>query len=420
MTLQNYDNLTQRETYKLVENMTNGKFESELDFLKSLIRDVVSHEDFKINGGRLWVLEPTQATYSLDYQYGTVKEIEPGYKIVIQDQPILRQLAEKHSLLNYESDPVLIKKGIELYSVTGVGDIIKMPDGKYFQYVIGFNAPEITQTFIETLNIISSVATISLRDLNSKLKQAKFRRDLDKASEIQRNLLPEHYLEFHDYKIFGTCLPESEVGGDYFDYLQNVNLDEDRMSIVVSDAASKGLSAAIQSLFVSGAIRMATAFSQQISSIMSHLNTLIYETFPYERFVTLFYCELSLSSNRLVLYVNCGHCAPVHYRPGTNTATLLEPTGGLLGIVQHQKFNIENITMQPGDILAIYTDGITEAQDSEGELYGEERLMEVIKKYHSLSSRDINYKILEDVQQFSAKSVYSDDKTLVVIKRDLS
>lgn len=412
------DVFNQRETYKLVETLTSGEFDSELDLLMSLIREIVSREDFDIIGGRVWEIAPKDRAYCLKFQYGDVKSIPDNYKVTIDAHPVLKDLYEKKSTLSRESDPVLRDVGILVYSITGVGRTFKLKGGKYYKYVLGFNAPEIPESFFETLNIISSVASIAINEHNRRQKQKEFGRDLVKAAEIQRNLLPEHNYEFHDYKLYGVCLPDSEIGGDYFDFLRNMDDEEERLGVLISDAASKGLSAAIQALFVSGAIKMAMEFSPKISTIMTRLNNLIHETFPSERFVTLVYCELSLSSNRLVLYANAGHCEPIHYRPNTDQMKYLESTGGLLGIVKNQKFMVENINMRPGDVLVLYTDGINEAQDANRNLYGEDRLKTIIKQNHHLSAKEISYIILEDVQKFSTDSTYSDDKTLVVIKRD--
>jgi len=411
------DTLSQRETYKIVENITSGDYRNDLDFLINLVKEVVNYQDFQIIGGRIWELNPEDASYIIRYQYGNVHKIPDDYKLYIADQPILGSLHEKRTSLNHENDPVLKSKGIFVYSVTGAGEIIKLPEGKFYKYVMGFNANEILQSFYETLNIISSVASITLRSFSSE-EQIKMQKDLIKASEIQRNLLPEHYTEFYDYKIYGVCIPDSAVGGDYFDYFLNKDDEEERIGIVISDAASKGLPAAIQALFVSGAMRMAQAFSPKISTLFSRLNTLIYDTFPYERFVTLFYCELLPTTNHLVLYANAGHCSPIYYRVEKDEVFELTPTGGLLGLVQYQKFNVENIVMRPGDILAIFTDGISEAQDKDGNPYTEKRIIELIKKYKDSTSKEIVLHIIEDVQKYAANGNYNDDRTLVVIKRD--
>ncbi len=408
---------TQRDTYKLVEKFATGKFKNEITFLKSLVNDIVNHGEFEIIGGRVWELNAPEKCYVLQHQHGKSSKIPLGHKIALTDYPILSELAHKRTSLHHETDEYLKNKGIDLYSVTAVGDIIRIGSNYYYKYVLGFNAKHILQSFYETLNVISSVASIKIRDLTHKEAHKKLQRDINKASEIQRNLLPQHFLQFHDFEIFGLCVPDSEVGGDFFDYLMNKSDEEDRVGIVISDAASKGLPAAIQALFVSGALRMAQSFSPKISSLLSRLNTLIFDTFPYERFVTLFYCELTLSSNRLVLYANAGHCAPIHYRYEDDSIRMLQPTGGLLGIIREQAFNVENVRLKPNDILVLYTDGISEAMNKSEQLYGEERICKIIRKYKDESAKHIAYMLIEDVQKFNAGSTYNDDKTIVVVKR---
>lgn len=408
----------QKDTYKLVERLASKVFKKEHALLKYLVKNIVNMNEFDIIGGRIWELEPETASYKLVYQYGEVKRIPNGYTIPIAEHPILPRLIKERTVLNYESDPVLREKGIEIYSVTGVGDVIRLKSGKYYKYALGFNAPEILQSFYETLNIINSVVNIALKSLGAQQKQRKIEKDILKASEIQRSLQPDHKLQFHDYDIYGLCLSAHYVGGDYFDYILHSVDEEERLSVLVSDAAASGLPAATQALFVSGAIRMGSTFTPSISKFMSKLNNLIYETFPYERFVTLFYCELTLSSNRLVLYANAGHCPPIHYRPTTDTWQKLDSTGGFLGLLEHQKFGVENIRMHPDDILVLYTDGITEARDKEGELFGEDRLFNEIKKNHEKTPEEISYSIIESVQRFTKDSDFSDDQTLVVIKRN--
>lgn len=415
----NITQFNQRDVYKIVEKIALGKFKSEIDFLKSLVVEIIDETPFDIIGGRIWEINLDYKSYSLIYQYGKVKTVPEHYTFKIEDQPIVSELHEKRTSLSTEHDPVLVSSGILLYSITGIGDIIKTQNGKYFKYLLGFNANEMLESFYETLSIISSVATATIRGLTNAEEQKRIRRDLVKASEIQRNLLPEHYLEFHDYKIYGVCIPDSDVGGDYFDYLKNMDDEEERIGIVVSDAASKGLPAAIQSLFVSGAIRMARSFSPKISLLFSRLNTLIYDTFPYERLVTMFYCELSLTSNRLVLYANAGHCAPIHYRRDKDKITMLEQTGGLLGIVRHQRFNVENIIMRKGDIMAIYTDGITECMNDDEQAFGEQRLIDLIRENKDMGPKELTMKIITEVQSFASHTLYNDDRTLIIVKRDL-
>ncbi|MBM2813257.1 MAG: PPM-type phosphatase protein [Ignavibacteria bacterium] len=411
----------QRNIYKIVEKLSSRKFKNELTLLKTLIHDIVSHKEFEITGGRIWELNPIELSYTLKYQFGKLKKIPDGYSVNISDHgDTFTQLLKERTLLNYETDELLKSMGIWLYSMTGVGEIVRTKSGKFYKYVIGFNADSIKPQFSELLSVISSVASVHIQKLSNEAKQNKFKKDIKKASEIQRNLLPEHHYKFCDYSIFGICVPDSGVGGDYFDYLKYPGEEEDRLGVVIMDAASKGLSAAIQALFVSGAIRMAMGFSPKISLLLNRLNSLIFDNFPYERFVTLVFLELTTMSNRLVLYANAGHCQPIHYTPETDRIKFLSNTGGLLGLMKDQKFTVENFRLHPGDVLVLYTDGITEANDGEGNFFGEDRLCEIIRNNHHLSPQNIAYSILEDVQKFSADSFYNDDKTLVVIKREHS
>lgn len=409
--------MNQIEIYKLVESLTDGNYKNEIDLLTSLVKKIVKHHEFGLIGGRVWELIPEDNSYTLRFQYGKLKKIPADYTMSLKDHSLFENLSEERTVVNYETDLVLKDKGIVLYSAAGVGDLVKLKNKKYYQYVIGFNANEFYQSFYETLTIISGVASVAVKNIATQFEQRKIYRDLLKAAEIQKNLLPEHKIKFHDYDVYGVCIPDSSVGGDYFDYIKNVDDEEERLGIVISDAASKGLPAAIQSLFVSGALRMGASFGTKISGLMSKLNTLIWQTFFYERFVTLFYCELHLSSNRLVLYANAGHPAPVHYRPSLDSIVLLEPTGGILGLAEHQKFNVENIRMHKGDVLVLYTDGITECQDKHGNRFGDEKLYDLVRQFHYDTAQNIALRIIEEVEKFTIDSHYTDDKTLVVVKR---
>jgi len=414
-----YDNfVNQRNNYKLVEKLISGEENEELPLLCSLVKDIVEEKNFEITGGRIWELHPESQSYILRYQYGNLAKIPDNYQILISEQPVLAKLMKDRVVLNNETDTLLQEKGIKFYSVIGVGDVITVDKQKYYKYALGFNAPEILQSFYETLSIISSVATAALRNLKAMVETERIRKDIVSASEIQRNLLPDHHITFNDYDVFGVCVPDSGVSGDYFDYIKSSDKEDDRLGIVISDAASKGLPAAIQSLFVSGAIRMGLSYSMRISDLFSRMNSLIFDTFLYERFVTLFYCELTLSSNRLVLYANAGHCAPIHYHPDIDKFKMLGPTGGFLGILPQQKFGVENIRMYPGDILLLYTDGISEAMNKDMEIFGEQRMFDILRKTKDLSAKEICYAFLEAVQKFTVDADYSDDRTLVVVKRE--
>lgn len=410
--------LPQRHLYKLLDRLLSSEFDDEEKLLQSLVRDLVEREEFAVVGGRVWKLIAEHGVYRLLYQYGEVEHIPDGYELDIAEQPTFAELAKQRTVTDVETDAVLRQRGIKIYSATGVGRLLKVQGDKFYEYVVAINAPTVGQELASMLAIIGSAATAALENLRHRHEREQLQRDLDQASLIQRSLLPDHSIEFLDYTAYGVSVPDRIVGGDYFDYLRPTDTsEEERLGIVVSDAASKGLPAAIQALFVSGALRMGITYHTKISSLIARLNTLIYETFPNERFVTLFYCEITPSASGLVLYANAGHCPALHYSARNGTITSLEPTGGILGIAPHQRCSVENINMQHGDVLLIVTDGVLEAQSPIGEFYGIERLADHVRAAHDQSPRTIAMRILEDVQHFSAGAAYSDDRTIVVIQR---
>jgi len=416
-------NKNQADLEQILDDVTANDYHSELEILSDFVKQLIESTEKKITGGRVWKLVPEKYGYELQYQIGEMREIPKGFINSLSDDLFHKELLSIRNdriIKSQESNEELIKLGIGNYAGVGVGEVVHRQSGKYFEYLLGFNAEDFNDDFFDDLRIIARLGTIAIRDMAIKKKDENYGKELSKAGAIQRNLLPEHYTEFQDYKLFGVCLPDQQVGGDYFDYIRNdaSETEEESLGVLICDCASKGMPAAIQALFVSGAIRMGMGFSPKISNMFGRLNNLINRTFSRERFVTLFYGELTLSSNRLILYANAGHCPPIHYRPSKDKFQDLPPTGGFLGIKPNQKYKLENCRMLQGDTLVLYTDGISEAMNSQGELFGENRIMEVLKEHHEKTCKEIAYTLLEHVQKFSANSIYNDDKTLVVIKRD--
>lgn len=407
--------LHQRSTYKLIDKLLSAQFKTPFELLSSLVRDIVGSTELVMTGGRVWELEPDSDTYALKYQIGEIEFLSEGTRRTVIEMPPMAQLVLQKSII--AEAPEEDERGKRMYSLTGVGDVVKRATGKLYTYALAFTAHDLNEEFYDTMIVIGSAASTALRNMSSAAQERKLLKDLDQAWEIQRGLVPDHETTFRDYDIYGVSLPDSVVGGDYFDYLRASEEETDRLGLVISDAASKGLPAAVQALFVSGALRMGIGYNTKMSALIGRLNTLIYDTFPYERFVSLCYCELTHSENGLVLYLNAGHCPPIHYQAATNTTQLLLPTGGILGIVEEQPFRVENINMKPGDVLLMYTDGITEGQNAQNEQFGDARLIEFVKAEGRKPADEIAKLLLEQVQAFTVGSTYTDDKTLIVIKR---
>jgi sigma-B regulation protein RsbU (phosphoserine phosphatase) len=416
--------LEQKKLYKTIESFYKDapKFKTDTELLAHVLDQIIKSEEIEIIGGRIWALNPRRTAYILIEQMGDVDRIEEGYRIEIKNYPMFREVGKRRSVIARETDDYLIEKGIYHYSATGVGERYRIKLGNeseeksyVYEYLIALNAKQLGGDLLDTLNIISTTLSslIKARDIESEARTNLA--ELKKAREIQRNILPEHELKFANYEIFGVSIPEQIVGGDFFDYLKSQG--SDILGVAIADAASKGVSAAAQSLYVSGALKMGVEFDIKMTSLIKKVNRLIYELFPFERFVTLFYCELFKDTKGLCLYVNAGHNRPLLYKAESGNIVELATTGPVLGPSPEQEYFYESILIKLGDVLVLYTDGIVEAMDSKFELYGEDRLRKVIEKNTEKTPKELCNAIIEDVQIYSAGGEYADDKTLVVIKR---
>ena len=151
--------------------------------------------------------------------------------------------------------------------------------------------------------------------------------------------------------------------------------------------------------------------------MIKRTNKLVNKIFSDDKFASLFYGELSADKGGLFLYANAGHNPPFFLKSNSDSVITLAPTGPVLGPAPNAKYTIENINFEKDDVLLIYSDGVTESANSEFNNYGEDRLLNQLKKFKHLSPKEIIYGILDDVVKFSKNGKYSDDKTLVVIKK---
>jgi len=409
--------MDQKKLYRSIDNRTSKSYATEEDLLIEVLEDLVENNDVQVSGGRLWKIYPEKESYRLVYQTGNVQKINDDFLLLIEEYPILERITEERTILADETNKTLISKGIFKYSASGVGSKVKIGNKKYFKYLVALNSNIINDDLRDTLNIVATVLTSQLKERSLTLSQKSFIAEIDEAKQLQKSILPEHEYSFFEYDLFGITVPADDLGGDFFDYLR-IGDDEDRLGITVGDAASHGIAAAAEAMYISGAVRMASTFQIKISPFMNRINQLVNKIFSDDKFTSLFYGEISRDKKGLFLYANAGHNPPIFVSKENKKVTYLNPTGPLLGPAPNSRYETDSINFSKGDILVIYSDGITEAADSEFDFYEEERLEKVILDNIYKSPKEIVYKILDDVMKFSTtKSKYQDDKTLVVIKR---
>jgi sigma-B regulation protein RsbU (phosphoserine phosphatase) len=408
--------MEQRKLHKLVETIASGKFATEKKMLINTIQGIVKSEDIDVTGGRIWKLDASKEAYTILYQSGKLEKIKSGFKLKTDEYPVFDLIAKERTILGDETNVALREKGIFKYSASGVGGKRKIKEKYLYEYILALNSDKIDEEFKLDLNIIATALTSKIKQKRSSESAHHLRADIDKARELQKSILPEHEHSFHGYELYGITDPAEIVGGDFFDYLEFGDEGE-RLGIAVGDAASKGVSASAEAMYISGALRMACSFEIKIAALMRRMNQLVSKIFDDDKFASLFYGELTTHKGGLFLFANAGHNPPFYLNCKTNEISLLHPTGPVLGPAPNAGYYIESVNFNTGDILLLFSDGVTESADSDFIPYGDDRLSAKFKELKDLSPKEIAVTILEDVINFSKNGKYSDDKTLVVIKK---
>ncbi len=244
--------------------------------------------------------------------------------------------------------------------------------------------------------------------------------ELKTARDIQEKLLPDEMPQFPGFEITGTNLPSLQVGGDYFDFIE---LESGHLGIAIGDVCGKGIPAALLMANLQAGLHGQAVGPTEIASVITRMNDLLVRSSDINMFASFFYGVLDRSLSTFTS-TNAGHNPPLHFRENGEYKKL-KANGLIIGFLPNQKYGQHTSKIEPGDVLVLYTDGITEAVkevlDGNKDKYFEEaRLIEVIKKNLDKSARDIQSAILEAISDFTAGAPQNDDITLVVIKRTKS
>lgn len=405
-----------RQLQKTIESFDTEKFEHAEQFLLHVLQQIIQHKGIDILGGRLWRLESAPAAYRLVAQLGALRHIRKDFVLTVAEYPPFLQLGTERTIVSNETNEYLRGRGITTYSATGVGEKVHAEGKRLYEYILTFNTNLAREEEAPALDIISMTVSRMLRSRRQELKSATLEKELEKARMIQQSILPEPELRFHHYDIYGISLPDRSVGGDFFDYV--ISSEKDRVDIVIGDAATKGIPAAVQALYASGALRMGAMHNIKVSTLVRNLNALVHQAFPDESFLTLVLAELTDDSQGLCVYVNAGHTRPLLCRGKSGKVEVLNPTGTIVGPFADQKFRRESVLIGKDDILLLSTDGVTEAMSSSRREYSEKRLMKRLAALRRKTAKEIALGILDDVARFSSSGKYNDDRTLVAIKRE--
>jgi serine phosphatase RsbU (regulator of sigma subunit) len=256
----------------------------------------------------------------------------------------------------------------------------------------------------------------SIRTASEEIEHRKT--ELAIAADIQRGFLPDHIPRIAGFDITAKNIPAREVGGDFYDIIPYpVSGNESRrFGIAIADVSGKGVPAALFMALSRTIVRVTAGNTIPLSDAISAANNYIAADSRSGMFVTLFYGLITEGGSDLS-FVNAGHNPPVWYRARDKKAGLLHNGGIVLGVDDSFRFAEEKITLQTGDIIVFYTDGITEAIDAAENQYGEERLCRITETYASESSSLIVHEVLNDLQEFVGSEDQFDDITILVMKK---
>ena len=368
------------------------------------------------NRGALFLIDRKDETLKLVSSFGIAEELKGRLKIPL-GEGLLGEVARRgeavrgwghpHLLLPWESKTLLavpIKIKQEVLGVIFVAD----KEGR------GGEAIEFSPADERLLSSFANQAAVALENARlyqESLEKERMDKELELAATIQRNLLPLKTTEIEGYDISALSIPCRQVGGDYYDLIE---LNSDHLGIVVADVSGKGTPAALLVSTLQATLHAYVEENFPLPQLIRRISKAIYRSSLASGFITFFYGVLDQKS-RTLTSVNAGHNYPILLRADGNILHLKE--GGLcLGILEETTYQQETISLQKGDILILYTDGLSEATNPHEEEFGTQRLTELVKKNHHLPTSDIIEAISHQLKSWGRGTPPFDDLTLVLLK----
>jgi phosphoserine phosphatase RsbU/P len=246
-------------------------------------------------------------------------------------------------------------------------------------------------------------------------QRERVNRELEIAREVQERLFPQHLPAVPGLEYCGRCRPAREVGGDYYDFLE---LPEGKLGIAVGDVSGKGIGAALMMAALEASLRgQATLAGDNLAPLIGRVNRLVYEASSANRYATFFYGQYDPKSLEIT-YVNAGHNPPAILRK-TEAAwevVRLETGGAVIGLLKDFPYQQGSVALKPGDLLLLFTDGVSEAMNPDYEEWGEERMIEAAQGCNGLDAAETIERIMAGADAFAAGAPQHDDMTLVVLK----
>jgi len=237
-------------------------------------------------------------------------------------------------------------------------------------------------------------------------------RELALAREVQQRLFPQVPPPVSGLDYAGACRPALGVGGDYYDFIR---VSDTELGIAIGDVSGKGIAAALLMATLRAYLHGQTRERvTDLADVMVNLNRLVYDSSSPNRYATFFYAQYD-SSSRVLEYVNAGHNPPLIFRE-RHDILRLDTGGPVIGLMPECSYVQGRVTLEEGDVLVLFTDGISESMNASYEEWGEERLTRVVAANRTLSARELIDRVLRASQDFAGDSAQYDDMTLITMR----
>ncbi len=273
-----------------------------------------------------------------------------------------------------------------------------------------------TKEFVELFTSLASQVGVAWRNAQQTdhlIAAREQQRELAIAKDIQLGLLPTTVPEFPGVQLGGLCIPAKEVGGDYYDILIH---EDGRLDLVIADVSGHNVGAALIMAETRTLIRSRSNKFTNPQAMLKELNQFFYEDLTRaELFITLFYLQYHAAS-REISYASAGHSPTLLWQAKNGECLRLDPEGLIIGVKEDFLYEQESLKLEEGDVLLLYTDGLIEAENGNNELFGEDRLAELLSETHQLPPQEMIDCIVEQVRIFSGHNNFQDDVSLVVMQ----
>jgi serine phosphatase RsbU (regulator of sigma subunit) len=246
----------------------------------------------------------------------------------------------------------------------------------------------------------------------SMVEKERLEHELDLARELQKSILPQVFPEVPGASCAARSRPARQVGGDFYDVFP---LGADRLGLVMADVSDKGMSAALYMALTRSLIRAEAGHHASPRRVLLSTHRLLLEMTQADMFVTVFYGVLEPGSGTL-RYTRAGHNYPLLFNPRSGECRALTGRGIVLGCVERVDLEEVSVDLHPGELLVLYTDGVTDANSTAGEFFGVERLREVVCATGQLSAQNVCDLVFERVDRFQAGAMQYDDMALLVVR----